>query len=64
MAFDASSLGGMGGGAGKTATSSAPTTISPVYGVSGGNVVFLVVGSLAALTVLGFLFYLFTGKSK
>jgi hypothetical protein len=57
-----SGLGG-GGGAGRTATSSAPTTISPVYGVSGVDLKWLV-GGLAAIGGVFLLFTVFLLKGR
>jgi hypothetical protein len=63
--FDASSLGGLsGGGSGRTATSSAPTTISPVYGVSGGNLAWIVGGVAAAVGLVLVIAFLFSSPKK
>ena len=65
MAFDTSSLGGIGGGGGgRTATSAAPTTISPVYGVSGGNVALIIGGVAAAIGLVFVLMLVFGGGKK
>lgn len=65
MAFNPASLGGLGGGGeGRTAQSAAPVNISPVYGVSGANLGWILGGAAAVLGLIVLLAVMFGGKGK